>query len=226
MKLISAIIQLLKESIAAPTRYLRAVASYPHTTFHPGVRVGHGCIFGSNVTVLTNATVANSNVGCHTYIGANSVVKHCRIGRFCSIGPRVRIGLGIHPTDRVSTYPGFYSPVASGATKFHTDLQVNEYRPVSVGNDVWIGEGALIMDGVTVGDGAVIAAGAVVTADVAPFSIIGGVPAKFIRSRFDAETVSFLLDLKWWNMDDAQIRTYASSFINPDTLRLAIGVNG
>ena len=68
-----------------------------------------------------------------------------------------------------------------------------------VGNDVWIGYEAVILSGVTIGDGAVIGTRAVVTKDVAPYSIVGGVPAKEIRKRFDPETVDALLLLRWWD---------------------------
>jgi hypothetical protein len=68
-----------------------------------------------------------------------------------------------------------------------------------VGSDVWIGAGALILSGITIGDGAVVAAGAVVTRDVAPFAIVGGVPAKIIRHRFPTSQRESLLRIAWWN---------------------------
>jgi virginiamycin A acetyltransferase len=68
-----------------------------------------------------------------------------------------------------------------------------------IGNDVWIGYGATIMAGVTIGDGAIIATKAVVTKDVAPYSIVGGNPAKEIRKRFSEEKIKQLLDLCWWD---------------------------
>jgi len=71
-----------------------------------------------------------------------------------------------------------------------------------IGNDVWIGSGVIIMDGIRIGDGAIVASGAVVTKDVAPYTIIGGVPAKVIKSRFPPETVEALMRIKWWNWDE------------------------
>ena len=70
---------------------------------------------------------------------------------------------------------------------------------IVIGNDVWIGYEAVIMAGVTIGDGAIIGARAVVTKDVPPYTIVGGVPAKQIRKRFSDETISELLNLKWWD---------------------------
>ena len=64
-------------------------------------------------------------------------------------------------------------------------------------NDVWIGYEAVILAGVTIGDGAVVGTRAVVTKDVPPYAIVGGVPAKPIRSRFDRETTELLLRIKW-----------------------------
>lgn len=69
---------------------------------------------------------------------------------------------------------------------------------VEIGNDVWIGNNVLIMDGIRIGDGAILAAGSVIAKDVEPYTIVGGVPAKFIRKRFKDSEIDFLLDFKWW----------------------------
>ena len=70
-----------------------------------------------------------------------------------------------------------------------------------VGNDVWIGENVFFQGGVIIGDGAVVLAGAVVTKDVPPYAIVGGVPAKVLKYRYDEETIKFLLSIKWWDKD-------------------------
>ncbi len=120
-----------------------------------------------------------------------------KIGRFCSIARHVSILLGgNHPTRRVSTYP-FASlkerwPQAAGPVSFSKG-------DVVIGNDVWIGEGAVILSGVNIGDGAVIGAHAVVTKSVEPYAIVGGNPAQFIRKRFDEQTITRLLAIKWWD---------------------------
>tara|TARA_R110002126_G_scaffold155833_1_gene302905 strand:- start:8054 stop:8734 length:681 start_codon:yes stop_codon:yes gene_type:complete len=212
----------VKEAVAGPFRYLHAVSHHPTVKFYPGVRIGAGCTFGRAVSVYAGATVADSVIGDNSYVGGGSTLKSCTVGKFCSIGPNVRVGLGIHPTDRVSTYPGFYSEAASGATKYISDATVVEILPVTIGNDVWIGANAIVSDGVNIGDGAVIAAGAVVTANVMPYSIVGGVPAKFIRSRFDREMVKFLQNLHWWDLDDETLRKHASLMGNPAEFRKAM----
>ncbi|HPE38311.1 MAG TPA: CatB-related O-acetyltransferase [Bacillota bacterium] len=76
---------------------------------------------------------------------------------------------------------------------------------IVIGNDVWIGYDAVIMSGVTIGDGAVVATRAVVTKDVPPYTIVGGVPAKPIRKRFDDATIEKLETLRWWDFDDEKI---------------------
>lgn len=76
---------------------------------------------------------------------------------------------------------------------------------ILIGNDVWIGYEAVIMAGVTIGDGAILGTRAVVTKDVSPYTIVGGMPAKSIRKRFDDVTIERLLKLRWWNWPIGQI---------------------
>lgn len=121
------------------------------------------------------------------------------VGNFCSIGKDVVLGPGLHPLDLISTHlfpsVGFYGIVAP-----ENRIPEPEYKPVRIGNDVWIGHRAVVMNGVSVGDGAVIGTNAVVTKDVPPYAIVGGVPAKVIRYRFDEATIARLLALKWWDL--------------------------
>ena len=77
---------------------------------------------------------------------------------------------------------------------------------IRIGNDVWIGYGATILSGVNIGHGAIIAANACVVKDVPPYAIVGGVPAKLIRYRFDVNTINTLLKIKWWDWDDNKVR--------------------
>lgn len=89
---------------------------------------------------------------------------------------------------------------------------------VVIGSDVWIGARAAILEGVTIGDGAVVAAGAVATKDVPPYAIVGGVPAKIIKYRFDEETIKKLLELKWWDKDMDWIVEHACMFEKVENL--------
>lgn len=139
-----------------------------------------------------------------------------RIGKFCSIGPRVYTGFSNHPTDTfVSTFLAFYKDTRKVfGYSYYTGLQpgFEMYRKtasgylVDIGHDVWIGADVKIMDGVSIGNGAVVAAGAVVTKDVPPYAIVGGVPAKIIKYRFTPDQIEFLQQFKWWNMPEDWIR--------------------
>ena len=140
-----------------------------------------------------------------------------RIGAFCSIADDVSIFVGAHgrhTVDYVSTYP--MGMVYGRADKRLPSKMTAGDLGVTIGNDVWIGRGAMIMAGVTIGDGAVVAARAVVNKDVAPYAIVGGVPAKLIRYRFDEATVQRLLRLQWWTWPDELIAERLPLFHTPE----------
>lgn len=174
-------------------------------TIEPPARIWHGSALG------------DTRMGRHSYCGVDCSISHCTIGRFCSIGPDVVIGMGIHPTGMVSTYPGFYTEIRHTAN-FAARKELPEHLPVVIGNDVWIGRRTMIKDGVHVGDGAIIGAGSVVTKDVPAYAIVGGVPATLIRMRFADEIIEQLRQLQWWNWDDGAIRAMAPHFDNPQLL--------
>lgn len=141
--------------------------------------------------------------GAYTYFGDDCIIGSCKIGRFCSIAPGVKIALGEHPLHHVSTHPfffgsknGFKFPDGVGSPR---PLNEKKYSAAVIGNDVWIGANAVICRGVTIGNGAVVAAGAVVTNDVAPYSIVGGLPAKHLKYRFDQVTIDALMASEWWD---------------------------
>lgn len=155
---------------------------------------------GKHVIIYGNTTVLMSKINSYSYIGGSSKVSRTTIGKFCSIGENVRIGLGKHPLSCQSTYPGFYTNNFDlYGIKKEYDCPISEYEEITIGNDVWIGTSAIILDGVNIGDGAVIAAGAVVTKDVPPYAIVAGVPAKIIKYRFSEEKILHLLKEKWWD---------------------------
>lgn len=137
-------------------------------------------------------------------------VNHDRllIGKFCSIacGAKFLFNSANHALGSLSTYsfPIFYDEWGLDG-KNVADAWDNK-GDITLGNDVWIGYEAVILAGVTIGDGAIIGARAVVTRDVPPYAIVGGVPARLIRRRFDEATIESLLALQWWDWEPERIR--------------------
>lgn len=135
------------------------------------------------------------------------------IGKFCSIacGAKFLFNSANHKMSSLSTYPFPLFFEEWGLEKEDVSQAWDNKGDILIGNDVWIGYEAVILSGVTIGDGAVIGARAVVTKDVPPYAIVGGVPAKPIRKRFDKETIALLLQLKWWDWPEEKIRKNISS---------------
>lgn len=157
----------------------------------------------SNVKVYDFVKIRNSKIGKYTYVATSCRIGDAKIGKFCSIGPNCIIGTGSHPSKEfVSTHPIFYSAKRQAGTTFSDKNYYDESKTVEIGNDVWIGLNAIVLDSVKIGDGAIIGAGALVNKDVPAYAVFGGVPAKLIRYRFEAGTITFLLEFKWWEKDD------------------------
>ena len=174
------------------------------------------------VRIYDRAAVYSSSIGTGTYIGSRSVVANATIGRFCSIGPDCLIGPGRHPIDRVSTHPAFFSTRAQAGFTFADQDSFAESVPVRLGHDVWVGARAIILDGATIGDGAIVAAGAVVRGDVPPYAIVGGVPARILKRRFDDVTIARLLASRWWDRDLPWLRSNFRAFATPAALLAAL----
>ncbi len=152
-------------------------------------------------------------IGAHTYIRSGCYFAAFQeIGRFCSIGPSLRCGDINHPLDLVSTHPFAYRHRRPDdpACRYQRVIKA----PPKIGHDVWIGSNAIIISGVNIATGAVIAAGAVVCKDVAPYEIVGGVPAKHIRFRFPPQIIEKLLATQWWNYDPKNLLNF--DFSNPE----------
>ena len=159
-----------------------------------------------------NAIYSNSEfdgyLGLGSYISNNCNI-YGKIGKFCSIAPYVKVITGTHPYTYpfTTTSPYFFSNLKQNGKSLYDKSIFEEFKyakdnyPIIVGNDCWIGYGAKIISGIKINNGAVILAGAVVTKDVPAYAIVGGVPAKIIRYRYDEETINFLLEIKWWNKD-------------------------
>lgn len=129
------------------------------------------------------------------------------IGKFCSIacGAKFIFTSANHTLKSLSTYPFpiFFDEWNLDAKNIASAW--DNKGDIVIGNDVWIGYEAVIMPGVKIGDGAIIGTRAVVTKDVEPYTIVGGVPARVIRKRFDDKTIAKLMKIKWWNWDKEKI---------------------
>ena len=120
-----------------------------------------------------------------------------------------QIGMHEHPVYAISTSPATYGR----RNLFGMPPACDDFpAPPTIGNDVWIGSLALILQGVTIGDGAIVADGAVVTKDVAPYSIVGGTPAKLIKMRFDKDIITYLAQLRWWDLPPEELKTLRPLF--------------
>lgn len=173
----------------------------------------------SNAISIRNSVFegANKLYPYTTFVGSmgygSYIASHCEInaiiGRFTSIAPYVRTNRGVHPlgSPYATTSPMFFSTRKQNGKTFAERMMFDELRaPTKIGNDCWIGENVFFSGGLIIGDGAVVLAGAVVTNDVPPYAIVGGVPAKVIKYRYDEDTIKFLLELKWWNKDIEWLR--------------------
>ncbi|MGW7447511.1 CatB-related O-acetyltransferase [Kitasatospora sp. NPDC054795] len=122
------------------------------------------------------------------------------IGKFCALGTGVRFIMNgaNHRMDGPSTFP---FPIMGGGWAEHFDLITGlpGRGDTVVGNDVWVGHGAVVMPGVRIGHGAIVASAAVVVDDVPDYGIVGGNPARLIRTRYSAPDVARLLALAWWD---------------------------
>ncbi len=130
-----------------------------------------------------------------------------KIGKFCSIacGTKFLFNSANHTLDSLSTYPFPLFFEEWNLEKEKVTEAWDNRGDIVIGNDVWIGYEAVILSGVTIGDGAIIGTRAVVTKDVPPYTIVGGVPAKPIRKRFDEKVIKELLKIKWWDWTEEKI---------------------
>ena len=171
------------------TVYLNAVVS------DPNISVGDYTIYNDFLRDPTE--FARNNVLYHYPINGDRLV----IGKFCSIacGAKFLFTSANHTLRSLSTYPFPLFFEEWGLDKAHMAQAWDNKGDITIGNDVWIGYEAVLLSGVTIGDGAIIGTRAVVTQDVPPYTIVGGVPAKPIRRRFDDATIDALLHLRWWD---------------------------
>lgn len=172
------------------------------------------CILGPWVRVGARTSLSEVEMGAYSYIVTDSSAAYATIGKFCSIARDARINPGNHPTWKAAQHHFSYRAVSyqMGEADDHDFFQWRRDHHCTIGHDVWIGHGAVILPGVSIGTGAVVGAGAVVSKDVAPFTIVGGVPAKPIRERFPTAVQDGLLALAWWDWEHERLAAALQDF--------------
>ena len=139
------------------------------------------------------------------------------IGKFCALARGVKFIMNgaNHKLTGFSTYPfGIFGQGWEAAIPAPEDLPSR--GDTVVGNDVWIGYDALVMPGVKIGNGAIVAARAVVVKDVPAYAVVGGNPAKVLKSRFPPETVAALEQIAWWNWPVEKITRNLKAIVSAD----------
>ena len=197
------------------------------TLHSAGVNISDEAIFEPPCSIKWMNIESTFRIGAFSY-AVSGYYSCVSIGRYTSIGEEVQIGRASHPTSWVSTSPFFYlsEPLFNVGDGFEDHEQYAAYgapqrlgvvsttfKPVRIGNDVYIGHGAMIMPGITIGDGAIVGANSVVTKNVPSYAIVAGNPARLIRFRIDPMIFAQLLHLQWWRFAPWQLRDV--DFSNP-----------
>lgn len=173
--------------------------------------------------VINGVTIGKYSYGCEKFCFPGTVLK--KVGAFCSINRTVKLGFKNHPTEYITTHPFLYGhreeilssedPVPGlfpkNIVKELSEL-TNKNGEVTIGNDVWMGEGVIVLPGVNIGNGAIIGAGAVVTKDIPDYAVAVGVPAEVIKFRFSPNEIKILNLVKWWDWSDEEIIQNADIF--------------
>lgn len=182
-------------------------------TIHATARV-ENCQLGRYTEVAEGGRLIETELGDYSYVMENCQSWCATIGKFANIAASARLNATHHPMSRATMHHFTYR-----ASDYFDDAHYEEdffaarrAKRVRIGHDTWIGHGVTILPGVTIGDGAVVGAGAVVTKDVAPYTIVGGVPATLIRHRFSARIVERMQALAWWDWPHDRLRATLDDF--------------
>jgi acetyltransferase-like isoleucine patch superfamily enzyme len=208
-------------AIATDIQLADGYAIHPQTLIKDVVLRGkinaqEGCKIHNGVAISADRQI---NIGRYTSlvgpaIEVCSAINPITIGSFCSIARQVSIQEYNHRYNRLTSYYIFRNVFNEDKTK-----DMESKGGIVIGNDVWIGANATILSGAKIGHGAIIAANSVVTDDVPDYAIIGGVPGKIIKMRFEQSIIDRLLKIKWWNWNIDKIRRNRHLFEDPLTLK-------
>jgi len=188
-----------------------------NTNWNAIVNKNDECTFGNFVRLQPTYHISNSKIDDYTFIAKNSNIFNTKIGRFCSIGANFICGNGIHPLSGISTAPMFYSDIKQNGISLSVKNKIEEFLPVTIENDVFVGDNVTVLSGITIGNGAVIGAGAVVSKDIPPYAVAVGCPIKIIKYRFTEKQIESLLRIQWWNFSGNQLQEIEHYFFDIDS---------
>lgn len=186
------LIKTIKEAVYEFIKILEITVYNPlHKTRIYSARASLKAIYGKHVSIGKGSVVSdNVEIGDHSYVNEHSWIENCTIGKWCSISDHVWICPAEHRLDRILSHP---------------IMGNKKTLRVTIGNDVLISYNVTVLEGVTIGNGAVIGAGAVVTKDVAPYSIVGGGPARLLKMRFPEDIIVQISELDLYSKDISEI---------------------
>lgn len=180
---------------------------------HPDCHIS-GSQVGRYTEIGEGTRLRNTTFGDYSYTDRHCDIANASVGKFVNIASCVRIGATDHPLDRASLHhfmyrSSYFWPDEADDAAFFAR---RDARRTVIGHDTWLGHACMIKPDVTVGHGAVVAAGAIVTRDVAPYTVVAGNPARWLRDRQPAKIAQRLIALAWWDWDHERLRTTLPDF--------------
>ena len=206
----------MNSGLIYPRKHDKETVYLKNVVKDPAITVGDYTIYNDYVNDPVN--FEKNNVLYHYPVNT----EHLVIGRYCSIacGAKFIFTSANHTQRSLSSYPfGIFFDEWNLPVERIADTWDNK-GDIVIGNDVWIGYEAVIMQGVHIGDGAVIGTRAVITKDVEPYMIVGGVPGKTIRPRFEQSVIDALLSLRWWDWPEEKVKRIVEAITSGNVRKL------